>query len=884
MASAPFSGTVSADVAAPADSEVQTGSGSGDASPGTARSAPGSLDFDPAKFAPTDFDPREDDPSDTGEPGPEAAESRLVDPERMEFAPKPDEPDAGPIGIPEPGETLSYPLRAFARGLLADPNDFQVVMPQSGDLMLVFANGGRIRLEETGRIVDMIRDTARDAEAVFETLMRGVSEAFRDHVDTPPEAEADRAPPAPGASGEATEATGAEPAGSADGPAEGDDWPESVQLDLAAAPINLNGALVLAARLIGVPEGAKLSHGANMGGGVWDVDPSGLSVLQIAPAWGHDGAFDLKLELAVTHRNGNDGDHRDFTIVIVPVPVVYGEESPEAAALPFEVGLPSIADEPGLPAAMALDVTAAADTPVLLGGRDIETGEPVLSGSPPPGVDAAYLHFLLSGVPDGAILSSGYPCGDGTWVIAQEQLPGLMFLPPEGFAGRLDLIFTAVVLDPQGRILTRDSRFTVNVLEDPPGERGAAILREASPVKPYRERLPPGTLASAAGVPGRPIRLDLSALDEPDLEAVVISGIPPDARLRGALRDADGLWAVPREGRDAVSIVPAPDSGDFRIKVTSTDRNGDVLVDTITVNIMPVRAHVSVTPVPAREGGGIALSITAECGDAETELRGVVIGDLPAGTGISAGFYNPRTGNWVMSLAAAADVIVAPPEDCADDLAVTVRTVAIESRGSTVSDTRRVRLRRARTDDADAPAERVRPAPAPGPASAVPETVAPETVARATVARETAALDENTPGAADQFPQDRFLADKPHADQPLAEPEPEDLEIAPMPTAENRAAAAAPSEAAATPRAEAATGARDGSGPNHDSCVVSVRRPALANDAGTGFMTGGRADLTAFAGRNGHAAASFTDDEDAGELHLRPSPISRATVAQRATP
>lgn len=719
--------------------------------------------------------------------------------------------------------------------------------------MLVFANGGRIRLEETGRIVDTIRDTVRDAEAVFETLMRGVHDAFQNHLK----------PVGPGSADEAGHATDAANApGELDAlqpdPEDGEDWPGTVQLDLAGAPINLNGALVLASRLIGVPDGSTLSHGANIGGGVWDVDPSGLGVLQIAPPWGHEEPIDLKLELAVTHRHGAEGDHRDFTIVIIPVPVMPAGGSEEDTIvpepLPFEVGLPSIADAPGLPSAVAMDVSGSMGAPLLLGGRDAETGEPLLSGAPPDGIDAAYMHFLLSGVPDGAALSSGYPCGDGTWIVAQEQLPGLMFHPPRGLAGRLDLIFTAVVLDPEGRVLTRDARFTVSVSE---ADGMAASAYEAAAVKPYRERLPAGTLPSATGVPGRQIRLDLPALDEPDLDAVVISGLPPGARLRGAQRDDAGLYAVPRDGLDAVSVIPSPEQGDFRLKVTSTDIHGDVLVDTLTVNVVPVRAHVEILPVAQKDGGGIGLSVRAETGDPETELRGVVIGDLPPGTAISAGFYNPRTGNWVMSLAAAADVVLRPPPDCEDDISITIRAVAVERTGRTVSDTRRVRLRRA--------VESRRPqAPVAEDDAELENLDEPEPIA-----------EPAEPVAAEPMP----VAEA--ALEPELEPEPV-LESGPgqIPEPEPEPAIELEPVAALEPDPPVPE--------NRDSCTISVSRPANGpaggDEAGNGSMTGARSKLSDFAGRNGHGAASFTDDEDPADPPLRRAVIGGGILAQRATP
>ncbi|MFC3127675.1 hypothetical protein ACFOD4_21640, partial [Pseudoroseomonas globiformis] len=136
----------------------------------------------------------------------------------------------------------------------------------------------------------------------------------------------------------------------------------------------------------GVPEGAALSHGAALGGGVWAVEQAALAAGQVAlrPPAHSDAPIALRVE-AVMH--DTDGAGASRTIVAEVAVTVRGvADAPEVAA----------ADVAGLEdGAVALELRAA------LADRD----------------GSEVLELRLEGVPDGAVLSAGTRGADGAWVL-----------------------------------------------------------------------------------------------------------------------------------------------------------------------------------------------------------------------------------------------------------------------------------------------------------------------------------------------------------------------------------------------------------------------------------------------------------------------------------
>jgi Ca2+-binding RTX toxin-like protein len=76
----------------------------------------------------------------------------------------------------------------------------------------------------------------------------------------------------------------------------------AVGLAVAAAVVDASEALSV--EISGVPAGATLSAGTDLGGGVWSVDPVDLSSLTLMPPSSFQGS--INLQLAVTSTDGND--------------------------------------------------------------------------------------------------------------------------------------------------------------------------------------------------------------------------------------------------------------------------------------------------------------------------------------------------------------------------------------------------------------------------------------------------------------------------------------------------------------------------------------------------------------------------------------------------
>jgi large repetitive protein len=180
---------------------------------------------------------------------------------------------------------------------------------------------------------------------------------------------------------------------------------QAIPLNLAATLADTDGSEQLAVTISGLPEGASLSQGIDLGDGTWSVDPAALGDLEFTPPLDFSGEIELTLIATTT-----EGENADQTL----------------SSQTFTVSVEGVAD------AVTLDVGEASgdeDTAIPLtinaGSTDSDGSESVV--------------VTVSGVPEGATLSAGTNNGDGSWTLAEADLPGLSLTPPEDFSGDIDL-------------------------------------------------------------------------------------------------------------------------------------------------------------------------------------------------------------------------------------------------------------------------------------------------------------------------------------------------------------------------------------------------------------------------------------------------------------
>ena len=244
-----------------------------------------------------------------------------------------------------------------------------------------------------------------------------------------------------------------------------------------------DGSESLAVTITGVPGGASLSAGTDLGGGAWSLTLAQLTGLTITPPPGSEADFILGVTATSTEAANGDQASTTGTINVTVV------DKP--------------ADAPTLSTTAA---TGNEDTaiPLAIASALTDSGE--------------VLSLEISGVPvgAGASLSAGTDQGGGVWLLTPAQLTGLTITPPTNSDVDFSLTVTATSTEPlNGSTATTTATLDVTVI----------AVADA-----------PTLSATAAGDEDTPIPLTISAaLTDTDgsesLSAVRIFGVPTGATL-----------------------------------------------------------------------------------------------------------------------------------------------------------------------------------------------------------------------------------------------------------------------------------------------------------------------------------------------------------------
>ncbi|MCC4239117.1 Ig-like domain-containing protein [Thalassospira povalilytica] len=399
---------------------------------------------------------------------------------------------------------------------------------------------------------------------------------------------------------------------------------------------------VLSITISGVPDGATLSAGTDNGDGTWTLSPDQLEGLTITSAEDFSGSFDL----GVTAQSADGGDIATTTGSIT-------------------VDVAGVADAPTLDVS---DASGNEDSAIAL---DIDAG---LTDS------SEVLSVTISGVPDGATLSTGTDNGDGTWTLNPDQLEGLTITPADDFSGSFDLGVSAQSTDG-GDIATTTGSITVDVA----GVADAPTL----------------DVSDASGSEDSAIALDIDAglTDSSEVLSVTISGVPDGATLSAGTENGDGTWTLSPDQLEGLTITPAEDfSGSFDLGVTAQSADGkDVATTTgsITVDVAGVADAPTLDVVDASgsEDSAIALDIDAGLTDS-SEVLTITISGVPDGVTLSAGTNN-GDGTWTLTPDQLEGLTITPAEDFSgsfdlgvtatsadgDDVATTTGSITVDVAG-----------------------------------------------------------------------------------------------------------------------------------------------------------------------------------------------------------
>ncbi|WP_414473150.1 DUF4429 domain-containing protein [Microvirga sp. M2] len=412
----------------------------------------------------------------------------------------------------------------------------------------------------------------------------------------------------------------------------------SIDLNLSARLNDTDGSEVLSVVIEGLPSGARLSAGVNNGDGSWTLTPAQLSGLKLIPPADWSGTMDLTMHAHARERSNG---------------------SVESRSAPFQVQVEAVADAP---LASARDVSGDEDTAIPLN----------LSASLVDRDGSETLSVVITGVPDGAVLSHGEPLGNNSWSVPPADLSHLTITPPHDFSGRIELSMQVTARETNGSRATSEASFVVQV-------GGVADA-------------PSVTVADAHGREDTPVSLDglggaLSDIDGSESLAFILSGVPEGATLNAGTDLGGGRWALTEAQLSGLILnPPANASGSYTLTLTgiATEKAGGPGASTsatFTVTVDPVadKPVITASNAEGQEDEPIALRLTAALTDTDgSEALSLLLTGVPEGFSLSAGVKN-ADGSWSLSASQLAGLTLNPPHDFSGSLDLTLHATATES-------------------------------------------------------------------------------------------------------------------------------------------------------------------------------------------------------------
>lgn len=371
----------------------------------------------------------------------------------------------------------------------------------------------------------------------------------------------------------------------------------AIPLNIDASLVDQDGSETLSVSITGVPEGAVLSSGTNLGNGIWDIDPADLANLTITPP--ADSNLDFTLGVTATATESN------------------GEIAETSAEIPVSVF--GVADDP----------TLNADEVVGLEGNPIDLN---ISATLNDTDGSESLSITIENIPDGAFLLSGgnvVAIQDGVATLTGDELADLSILPPMGSDEDFDLLVTATSTEDDADV-TGNGQGVASVS----GTLSVVVQEEADP--------PALMLFDASGNEDLPIPLNIAAIltDPDETLSVEVSGIPEGTVLSAGTLNDDGTWSLEAGDLQGLTItMPENASGEFSVQVTATSTTDDGTFATqsgsLNVSVAGVAddANLNLTDLQADEGMEIPLNIDASLVDADgSETLSVTVSNLPEGS------------------------------------------------------------------------------------------------------------------------------------------------------------------------------------------------------------------------------------------------------------
>ena len=333
---------------------------------------------------------------------------------------------------------------------------------------------------------------------------------------------------------------------------------------VAAELTDRDGSETIAVTISGVPAGASLTAGTDLGGGVWSLDPAELADIAFIPPADFDGPIGLTLTATTTE-------------------TATGETATVDA--PISIDVEAVADAPNVTGG---SFTTAEDTAIslaTLGGA--------LGGALTDTDGSETLTFRIEGLPAGATPSAGAVQPDGSLLLTPAELATLSVTPPVNFHGTVPLKLVAIATEgANGDVAETATSFeiVVTAVADTPAltVQPATIGEDAT--------LALGPLITMASI-------DTDGSESVSLVAItdVPAGSAPAYTLVGTATvtpipggyEITGDAADIRATLDTFALTPPTHVGDdfaLQIAVTVTDADGSTATTgaPLPVDVVPV--------------------------------------------------------------------------------------------------------------------------------------------------------------------------------------------------------------------------------------------------------------------------------------------------------
>jgi len=280
----------------------------------------------------------------------------------------------------------------------------------------------------------------------------------------------------------------------------------------------------------GVPAGAMLSAGMDNGDGTWTLTPDLVDGLTLTPPQDYAGTFALNV-VAISTDGGAVGDTIGVTVTqVMDTPVI------------------AVADASG-----------SEDSAIAL----------AIAASMPSGTSETVDSIIVTGVPDGVLLSAGTDNGDGTWSLLGSDLGGLTITPPPDFNGVFNLGVSVTSSD--GGVSTETLSVDVGSVADIP------VIAASDVAGPEDGAI---ALTIAASMPTSTTET---------LDSIILAGVPDGASLSAGTDNGDGSWSLSPDQLAGLTLTPPTNfSGSIELSITAISSDGGTGSSTFYAAVTPV--------------------------------------------------------------------------------------------------------------------------------------------------------------------------------------------------------------------------------------------------------------------------------------------------------